>query len=89
MQKETKQPDHKAQSRAALIALKELADQNSVTNYALAEKIGIRPQTVGQMFSGKFHPTLDNVFRALNAIGDLSGKTFTLADIEPTNTPEK
>lgn len=76
------QKDHKQQSRNALTALKHLADQNKVTNYALAEKIGIRPQTVGQMFSGKFHPTLDNVFRALNAIGDLSGKAFTLADID-------
>lgn len=76
------QKDHKQQSRAALIALKNLAEKNSVTNYALAEKIGIRPQTVGQMFSGKFHPTLDNVFRALNAVNDLSGKTFTLADID-------
>lgn len=76
------QKDHKQQSRNALTALKHLADQNNVKNYAIAEKIGIRPQTVGQMFSGKFHPSLDNVFRALNAIGDLSGKTFTLADID-------
>lgn len=76
------QKDHKQQSRNALTALKHLADQNNVKNYAIAEKIGIRPQTVGQMFSGKFHPSLDNVFRALNAIGELSGKTFTLADID-------
>ena len=76
------QPTHKAQSIKALARLKELADQNKVTNYALAEKIGIRPQTVGQMFSGKFHPTLDNVYRAINAINDLSGKTFTLADLD-------
>lgn len=76
------QKDHKQQSRNALTALKHLAELNNVKNYAIAEKIGIRPQTVGQMFSGKFHPSLDNVFRALNAIGDLSGKTFTLADID-------
>lgn len=76
------QPTHKAQSIKALARLKELADQNKLTNYALAEKIGIRPQTVGQMFSGKFHPTLDNVYRAINAINDLSGKTFTLADLD-------
>jgi len=82
MQEETNQARHKAQSIKALARLKELADQNKVTNYALAEKIGIRPQTVGQMFSGKFHPTLDNVYRALNAINDLSGKTFTLADLD-------
>lgn len=76
------QKDHKQQSRNALTALKHLADLNNVKNYALAEKIGIRPQTVGQMFSGKFHPTLDNVYRALNAINDISGKTFTLADLD-------
>ena len=80
--KDNEQAAHKAQSIKALARLKDLADRNKVTNYALAEKIGIRPQTVGQMFSGKFHPTLDNVFRALNAINDLSGKTFTLADID-------
>jgi len=76
------QKDHKQQSRDALANLKELADRNGVTNVALSEKIGVRPQTVGQMFRGKWHPTLDNVYRALNAVNDLSGKTFTLADID-------
>lgn len=84
--KDNEQPAHKAQSIKALNRLKDLADQNKVTNCAIAEKIGIMPQTVGQMFSGKFHPTLDNVYRALNAINDLSGKSFTLADIDAEQT---
>lgn len=76
------QKDHKQQSQNALANLKSLADQNGVTNVALSEKIGVRPQTVGQMFRGKFHPTLDNVYRALNAVNDLSGQNYCLADID-------
>lgn len=76
---------HKDQSREALARLKTLADAHKITNTAIAEKIGIRPATVGQMFSGKFHPTLDNVFRALNALNDIAGTKYTLSNIDPEN----
>lgn len=76
---------HKEKSRQTLARLKALADAHRVTNTAMAEKIGIRPATIGQIFSGKFHPTLDNVFRALNALNEIAGTDYTLSHIDPEN----
>jgi DNA-binding XRE family transcriptional regulator len=82
-QKNATMYQHKEQSKAALLKLKALADGHKITNTAMAEKIGVRPATVGQMFSGKFHPTLDNVFRALNALNDLAKTNYSLSNIDP------
>lgn len=73
---------HKEQSKAALAKLRGLAELHGITNVAIAEKIGITKQGVGQALAGKYHPTLDNVYRFLNAINKLSGMVYGLTDLE-------
>lgn len=74
--------NHKEQSKAALARLAALAEQHGVSQTAIADVLGVRPQTVQQVFAGRFHPTLDNVFRYLNALNGLAGTSYTLKDIE-------
>lgn len=72
---------HKQQSIQTLAKLRGLVESHKITHEVLAEKIGIRRQTVGQVLSGKFHPTLDNLFRYLNAVNDIAGTSYGLADL--------
>lgn len=73
---------HKEQSKAALAKLRGLAELHAITNVAIAEQVGITKQGVGQALAGKYHPTLDNVYRFLNAINKLSGMVYGLKDLE-------
>ena len=73
---------HKEQSKAALAKLRGLAELHGITNVAIAEKIGITKQGVGQALAGKYHPTLDNVYRFLNAVNGLAGTNYGLTDLE-------
>jgi DNA-binding phage protein len=72
---------HKEQSKAALAKLRGLAEFHGITNVAIAEKIGITKQGVGQALAGKYHPTLDNVYRFLNAVNELAEKNYGLKDL--------
>ena len=69
---------HKKQSAATLLQIKGVADLHKVTNMAIAEKMGISKQAVGGMLSGKFSPTLDTVFKILNAVEEISGVKICL-----------
>jgi len=69
---------HKEQSAATLLQIKSVADLHKVTNMAIAEKMGISKQAVGGMLSGKFSPTLDTVFKILNAVEEISGVKICL-----------
>lgn len=73
--------NHKQQSIQALAKLRGLVEAQKITHEVLAEKLGIRRQTVGQVLSGKFHPTLDNLFRYLNAMNELTGMKYGLIDL--------
>ena len=73
---------HKEQSKAALAKLRGLAELHGITNVAIAEKIRITKQGVGQALAGKYHPTLDNVYRFLNAVNELAGADYGLKDLE-------
>ena len=72
---------HKEQSIQALAKLRGLAEYHKITNVEIAEQVGITKQGVGQALAGRYHPSLDNVFKFLNAINFLSGKEYTLADL--------
>lgn len=72
---------HKEQSIQALAKLRGLAERHKITNVAIAESVGITKQGVGQALAGRYHPTLDNVYKFLNAINYLSGQNYTLADL--------
>ena len=74
---------HKDTSKQALAMLRVLARRNGITDVQLAERIGVRPQTIGQTTLGKFHPTLDRVFLVLDTINEISGKKYGLKDIDP------
>lgn len=74
---------HKEQSKNVLRNLGDLAEQHGVTQEQIAEKVGVRQPTVSQVFSARFHPTLDNVFKYLNAVNELAGTEYNLADIQP------
>ena len=69
---------HKEQSKQALQTLGGLVKSHNIAHNQIAEKIGISRQAVTQMLSGKFHPTLDNVFRVLNALNELSGQDYDI-----------
>ena len=69
---------HKKQSAATLLQIKGVADLHKVTNIGIAEKMGISKQAVGAMLSGKFSPTLDTVFKILNAVEEISGVKICL-----------
>ncbi len=73
---------HKEQSKQALVKLRGLAEAHGITDVAIAERIGITKQGVGQALNGKYHPTLDNVFRFLNAVNELAGTQYGLSDLE-------
>ena len=76
---------HKEKSKQALRNIGGLAKKHNITQDQIAEKLGVRQQTVSQIFVGRFHPTLDNVFRYLDAINALAGTAYTLVDIDISN----
>jgi len=80
--------NHKEKSKQALRNLGGLAKAHSLTQGQIAEKIGVRQQTVSQIFVGRFHPTLDNVIRYLDAINELAGTAYTIKDIDFTDVAE-
>jgi predicted transcriptional regulator len=73
---------HKEKSKQALQNLGGLASRHGLTHQQIADKIGIHRPTVSNLFAGKFHPTLDNVFRVLNAVNELSGEAYALKDLD-------
>jgi hypothetical protein len=80
---------HKQQSKNSLAGLARLARENGLTDVQLAQRLNIRPQTIGQTMLAKFHPTFDRVFLFLEAINDLTGKSYTLSDIDPEKSTKK
>jgi len=73
---------HKEKSKQALRKMRGLAKAHNITQDQLGEKIGVRQQTVSQIFVGRFHPTLDNVIRYLHEINELAGTAYSLKDID-------
>jgi transcriptional regulator with XRE-family HTH domain len=69
---------HKEQSQQALQTLGGLAKKHEITHEQIAELVGVRRQSISQMLSGKFYPTLDNVFKILNAVNELSGENYDI-----------
>jgi predicted transcriptional regulator len=72
---------HKDDAREALAMLKSLAEKNDITQTAIAGIVGMKKQSVGQMLNGKFDPGFSYVFKFLNAINEISGQKYTLADL--------
>ena len=81
--------NHKEKRKQALRNLGVLAERHGITQRQIAslipnEKSGkpIQQQTVGQTFAARFHPTLDTLIRYLDAINELAGASYSLADID-------
>ena len=80
---------HKEKSKQALQNLAGLAERYGITQTQIADLIPnkktgepVRQQTVGQTFNARFHPTLDTQIRYLDAINELAGTDYSLADID-------
>ena len=74
---------HKDKSIATLRNLAALAERHGVTQTAVADIVGVRQSTVSQVFSARFHPTLDNLFKYLDAVNQVAGTSYNLGDIQP------
>ena len=73
----------KALSRQALANLRAIVERHGITHESLADELDIRRQTVGQVLGARFHPTLDNVFRFLEVVNELTEGNYSLRDIDP------
>lgn len=80
---------HKYQSKQVAANLRVLVESHGITHQQLAdcitnEKTGepIRRQSVTGMLNGDWSPTLDVLFRYLNAVNEIEGTAYTLEDID-------
>ena len=73
----------KALSRQTLANLRAIVERHGITHESLADELDIRRQTVGQVLGARFHPTLDNVFRFLEVINELTEGNYSLRDVDP------
>ena len=73
---------HKEKSKQALRNLGGLAKAHNITQSQLAENLGVRQQTVSQVFVGRFHPTLDTLIRYLDTINEIASTDYSLAHID-------
>lgn len=80
---------HKEQSKQALSALRALVERHGVTHQQLADRITnektgqpIRRPSVSGLLNRRFSPTLDTVFQTLNALNEIAGTNYGLADLK-------
>jgi predicted transcriptional regulator len=74
----------KAQSRTVCHNLGKLTADLKITHEALSEKTGYQRPSITRLFSGKFAPHLDIIFCVLAAINELSGRHYSLKDVDAT-----
>ena len=72
----------KLQAQQVCKNLANLAASLAITHEAIAMKIGLERPSVTRLFSGKNSPRLDIVFSLLAAINELSGRNYTLKDVD-------
>ena len=72
----------KKQSQQVCRNLGKIAAELKITHEILALKTGYLRPSVSRFFSGRFSPHLDYVFCILAAINELSGRNYTLKDID-------
>ncbi len=72
----------KAQAKQVCRNLGKLAAKHSITNEAVAERTGYRPQTISRMFQGRFIPELDYLFCLLAVVNELSDHQYSLKDVD-------
>lgn len=80
---------HKEQSIEALSALRALVERHGVKHWQLADRIAnektgrpIKRPSVTAMLNRSFSPTLDTVFQMLNALNEVAGTNYGLADLK-------
>ncbi len=62
--------------------LKDTMDKLGVTRYALQKESGVSMNTIRDMYNGKTkRPDLDVLDRLIKALGKLTGKPVTMADL--------
>ena len=69
-------------AKQACKKLGQLATQAGVTQEAIANATGYQRSNINRLFSGRYTPRLDIVIAVLTAISDLSGKPYSLKDID-------
>lgn len=74
---------HKEKSKAALKKLGSLAARHEIKQQEIADLLCVRHQTVSQIFVGRFYPTLDTIFKYLEAINAIAGTDYDLNDVQP------
>ena len=74
---------HTHQSAQALLNLAGLVARHGIKQTELAEALNLTQPTVCQMLGGRADPRLSTLFKYLNAVNDLAGTAYTLADISP------
>ncbi|GAB4027347.1 helix-turn-helix domain-containing protein [Spirosoma koreense] len=72
----------KEQSQSVCRNLSKLATDLRIKQEAIAEKTGYKQANISRLFSGRYSPRLEIIFTVLNAINELSGKNYTLKDID-------
>lgn len=76
----------KDRAKRACQKLGEIAKKERVTHDAIAEKTGYQRANISRFMGGIYTPRMDIVFTVLEAVNELSGKNYTLDDID---VPEK
>ena len=74
---------HTHQSQKALLNLAGLVTLHGIKQTELAEHLGFKQPSVSEFLSGRADPRLSTVLKYLNAVNDLAGTAYTLADISP------
>ena len=74
---------HTHQSAKALLNLAGLVALHGIKQNDLAAHLGFKQPSVSEFLSGRVDPRLSTLFKYLNAVNDLAGTAYTLADISP------
>lgn len=72
----------KERAKKACQRLGDIARKEGVTHESLSIKTGFTRPGVTRFFSGAFSPRMDIVLTVLEAVNELSGKNYTLDDID-------
>lgn len=72
----------KEQSQRICDNIRKLAESHGLTPYQLETVAKMRHQGIYRVYHGRFSPKLETVFELLNTINTLSGKNYSLKDLE-------
>ena len=62
--------------------IRKLAELNNLSPYDLETVCDMKNQNIYRVYAGKFSPKVETVYELLQAINKLSGKNYSLKDLE-------